>query len=51
MQLSHAWQLLGEERREDAAALFEELRRAGNAASADAASALASIAIDEEALR
>ena len=48
MQLSHAWQLLGEERREDAAVLFEELRRAGNAASADAASALASIAIDEE---
>ena len=29
MQLSHAWQLLGEERREDAAVLFEELRRAG----------------------
>src|SRR5688572_4808457 len=48
MQLSHAWQLLGEERREDATVLFEELRRAGNAASADAASALASIAIDEE---
>ena len=48
MQLSHAWQLLGEERREDAVVLFEELRRAGNAASADAASALASIAIDEE---
>ena len=48
MQLSHAWQLLGEERRVDAAALFEEIRRAGNGASADAASALASIAIDEE---
>ena len=48
MQLSHAWQLLGEERREDAAALFEEIRRAGNGASADAASALASIAIDEK---
>ena len=48
MQLAHAWQLLGEERRDDAAALFEEIRRAGNAASADAASALASIAIDEE---
>ncbi len=48
MQLSHAWQLLGEERREDATVLFEEIRRAGNGASADAASALASIAIDEE---
>jgi len=48
MQLSHAWQLLGEQRREDATVLVEELRRAGNAASPDAASALASIAIDEE---
>lgn len=48
MQLAHAWQLLGEERRDDAAALFDEIRRAGSGASADAASALASIAIDEE---
>jgi tetratricopeptide (TPR) repeat protein len=48
MQLSHAWQLLGEERREDATVMFEEIRRAGNAASPDAASALASIAIDED---
>ena len=48
MQLAHAWQLLDEERRDDAAALFEEIRRAGNGASADAASALASIAIDEK---
>jgi tetratricopeptide (TPR) repeat protein len=48
MRLSHAWQLLGEERREDAASLFEEIRRAGDGASADASAALASIAIDEE---
>ena len=48
MQLAHAWQLLDEERRDDAAALFEEIRRAGNGASADAAAALASIAIDEK---
>jgi tetratricopeptide (TPR) repeat protein len=47
LQLAHAWQLLGEDRRDEAVALFEEIRRAGNAASADAASALASIAIDE----
>ncbi len=48
MQLSHAWQLLGEERRQDATVLFDEIRRAGNGASPDAASALASIAIDEK---
>lgn len=46
MQLSHAWQLLGEKREAEAVALFEEIRRAGGVASADAASALASIAID-----
>ncbi len=50
MRLAHAWQLLGEERRDDAAALFDEIRRDGNAASADAASALASLAIDESRL-
>jgi Flp pilus assembly protein TadD len=50
LQLAHAWQLLGEDRRDEAVALFEEIRRAGNAASADAASALASIAIDEQRL-
>ena len=50
MRLAHAWQLLGEERRDEAASLFEEIRRDGNAASADAASALASIAIDESRL-
>ncbi len=47
MQLSHAWQLLGEDRREDAVALFEELRRGGGPAAADAASALAAIAVDD----
>jgi tetratricopeptide (TPR) repeat protein len=50
MRLAHAWQLLGEQRRDEAANLFEEIRREGNAASADAASALASIAIDESRL-
>jgi tetratricopeptide (TPR) repeat protein len=50
MRLAHAWQLLGEERRDEAATLFEEIRREGNAASSDAASALASIAIDESRL-
>ena len=29
MQLSHAWQLLGDDRRDEAVALFEELRRGG----------------------
>jgi tetratricopeptide (TPR) repeat protein len=47
MQLAHAWQLLGEERRDEAVSRFEEIRRGGSAAVADAASALASIAIDE----
>ena len=50
MRLSHAWQLLGEDRRDEAVALFEELRRAGSQASADAAASLASIAIDERRL-
>jgi tetratricopeptide (TPR) repeat protein len=50
MRLAHAWQLLGEERRDEATALFEEIRREANAASADAAAALASIAIDESRL-
>ncbi len=48
MRLSHAWQLLGEDRRDDAVALFEELRRSDGPASADAAASLASIAIDEK---
>jgi tetratricopeptide (TPR) repeat protein len=48
MQLSHGWQLLGEDRHDDAVVLLEELRRSGGPAAADAASALASIAIDEK---
>jgi len=47
MRLSHAWLLFSEERRDDAVALFEELRREGGPVSADATSALASIALDE----
>jgi tetratricopeptide (TPR) repeat protein len=50
MRLAHAWQVLGEDRREDAVALFEEIVREGGGAAADAASALASIAIDESRL-
>ena len=48
MQLSHAWQLLGDDRQEEAVSLFEELRRGGGPAAADAASSLASIAVDEK---
>lgn len=47
MRLSHAWLLLGEERRGEAVALFESLRREGGQASGDAATALASVALDE----
>jgi tetratricopeptide (TPR) repeat protein len=48
MRLSHAWQLLGEDRRADAAALFEELRAGGGPVSTDAAAALAAIAVDDK---
>ena len=47
MQLAYAWQLLGADRRDEAVALFEQIRREGGDASADAAAALATIAIDE----
>jgi tetratricopeptide (TPR) repeat protein len=47
MRLSHAWQLLGEDRRDEAVAVFEELRRGAGPGAADAASALASLALDE----
>ena len=50
MRLAHAWQLLGEDRRDEAVALFEAIRNDGTDASSDAATALASIAIDEERL-
>lgn len=45
--ISHAWLLLGEERRDEAAAIFEELRRAGGPAAGDALAGLAAIAQDE----
>jgi len=47
MQLSFAWQLLGADRRDDAVARFEDLRKGGGPAAADAAAALAAIAVDE----
>lgn len=46
-RISHAWLLLGEERRDEAAAIFEELRRAGGPATGDAVAGLAAIAQDE----
>jgi Flp pilus assembly protein TadD len=45
--ISHAWLLLGEDRRDAAAAIFEELRRAGGPAAGDALAGLAAIAQDE----
>lgn len=45
--ISHAWLLLGEERRDEAAAIFEALRRAGGPAAGDALAGLAAIAQDE----
>lgn len=50
MRLSHAWQLLSADRRDEAVALFEELRRGGAAVASEAALALASIALDEKRL-
>jgi tetratricopeptide (TPR) repeat protein len=46
-RLSQAWLLLGAHRREDAAAVFEALRRAGGAAAGDAIAGLTAIAMDE----
>ena len=46
-KISHAWLLLGEDRRDEAAAIFEELRRAGGSAAGDALAGLAAIAQDE----
>lgn len=45
--ISHAWLLLGEDRHGAAAAIFEELRRAGGPAAGDALAGLAAIAQDE----
>jgi len=47
MRLSHAWQLLGENRRDEAVALFEDLRKGSSDAAGDATSALASLALDD----
>jgi len=46
-KISHAWLLLGEHRRDEATAIFEELRRAGGAAASDALAGLVAIAQDE----
>lgn len=46
-RLSHAWLLLGQDRRDQAVALFEELHRSGGPAAGDALSALAAVAVDE----
>jgi len=46
-KISHAWLLLGEDRRDEASAIFEELRRAGGSATGDALAGLAAIAQDE----
>lgn len=48
MQLSHAWQLLGSDRRDDAVAIFEELRQNGGSVAPDAAAALAALAVDDK---
>lgn len=45
--ISRAWLLLGAERREEASAAFEQLRRAGGAAAGDALAGLVAIALDE----
>ncbi len=46
-KVSHAWLLLGEDRRAEAAAIFEDLRRAGGAATGDTLAGLVGIALDE----
>ncbi len=50
MRLSHAWQLLSAERRDEAVGVFEDLRRNGGAVASEASLALASIALDEKRL-
>jgi tetratricopeptide (TPR) repeat protein len=50
LRISHAWVLLEQHRRDEAVALFEELRRSGGAAAGDAAAALAAVAIEERRL-
>ncbi|MBX3702821.1 MAG: tetratricopeptide repeat protein [Steroidobacteraceae bacterium] len=46
-RISHAWMLLGADRRDEAAAIFQELRGAGGAAAADAVAGLTAMALDE----
>ncbi|HUG03623.1 MAG TPA: tetratricopeptide repeat protein [Steroidobacteraceae bacterium] len=46
-QLSHAWLLLENDRRDEAAQVFEDLRRPGGAAAGDALDGLAAIALEE----
>lgn len=46
-RVSHAWLLLGEDRRDEAVELFEELRGQGGPVAGDALAGLAAIAIDE----
>jgi tetratricopeptide (TPR) repeat protein len=50
MRLSHAWQLLAAERRDEAVGVFEDLRRSGAAVASEASLALASVALDEKRL-
>ncbi|HEU0225508.1 MAG TPA: hypothetical protein VFR29_08735, partial [Steroidobacteraceae bacterium] len=46
-KISQAWLLLGADRRDEAAAIFEELRRAGGPATGDAIAGLTALALDE----
>ena len=50
LRISHAWLLLEQHRRDEAVAVFEELRRSGGPAAGDAAAALAAVAVDEDRL-
>jgi tetratricopeptide (TPR) repeat protein len=50
MRLSHAWQLLAGERRDEAVAQFEDLRQSGGTVASEASLALASVALDEQRL-
>jgi tetratricopeptide (TPR) repeat protein len=47
LRISHAWFLLEQHRRDEAVALFGELRRSGGPAAGDATAALAAVAVDE----
>ncbi len=47
LRISHAWFLLEQHRRDEAVALFGELRRSGGSVAGDATAALAAVAVDE----